>query len=172
MKHAALFFFLLLTFTACKESKKDLISRKWHATSVESPVLDEEVAQQRRFFDTVGKSGTPEENQQRYGVRNMDSMRRELHIQLDSMIALQKASMTQTWMDFKKEGTVIADFGNGADTVSWYFEDDGSLILDEMKKKGTGSKIKMEVIHLSKEKLQLRFNENGFSSTASFEPAK
>jgi len=164
---------LLLPFTllACRQSKEELIAKRWKAVSVESPKLDEEIRRQRTFVDTIGANNTPEVNEAQYGVRNMDSMRQVMKQQLELVIARQKESMVNTWLDFHKDGTVIVNFGDRPDTVSWYFEDDGALMLDEMKQKGTGSKIRMEVITLEKEKLQLRFDENGFSSTASFVPA-
>jgi hypothetical protein len=56
--------------------------------------------------------------------------------------------------------------------VKWYFDDDGNIIMDEMAHKGAGSKIKMELVKLEDTILQLRFNENGFSSLATFRPEK
>ena len=160
-------------FISCKPSNEELISRKWVAVAIDNPELTpERIAETRYFFDTVGKSTSPEVNEQLYGVRNMDSLREILKYQLEGELATQEAIVQHTWMDFHKDGRVAANFGTEkADTVNWYFEE-GNLFLDEMKYKGSGSKIKMEVLKLDKETLQIRFNENGFTSTATFKPAE
>lgn len=161
-----------LFFTACKESKEDMITKKWIATSVVNPELDKQIAESRVFFDTVGKSTDAATNEQLYGARNMDSLRILLRLQLDSFVAMQQTTLQNTWLHFMEDSVVAANFGTQADTVKWYFDDDGNLMLDEMAHKGAGSKIKMELVKLEDTVLQLRFNENSFSSLASFTPAK
>ncbi|MBS1588638.1 MAG: hypothetical protein JST52_03390 [Bacteroidetes bacterium] len=158
-------------FFSCKSSKEKLITRKWQAARIESPELDQQIASSRIFFDTVGKSTDAATNEQLYGARNMDSLRVELKNQLDSFIAMQQETVLHTWLHFLKNGTVAVSFNTPVDTVKWYFDDDGNLMLDEMQQKGAGDKIKMEVLDLSDTLLQLRFTENGFSSTAFFHPA-
>jgi hypothetical protein len=63
---------------------------------------------------------------------------------------------------------VATNFGEEQDTINWYLDDEGVLVFDEMKKKGGGSKINMEIVKLEKDSLHLRFSENGYSSTAIF----
>lgn len=172
MKKLTLAALLLVVFAvACKQQNDHLLVKKWQAVSLESPMLDAQIAEERRFIDTVGKTTDPETNERLYGVRNMDSMRLLLHAQMDSFIEMQSQTIRNTWLDFDKNGTVVSSFGSQPDTVAWYLDDDGALILDEMKQKGSGSKIKMEVVKLDADTLKLRFNENGFSSTATFIPA-
>jgi hypothetical protein len=172
MKKNAYFFCALTLFASCKESKEDLIARKWQAISLESPMLDKQIAEERRFIDTVGTNTDAATNERLYGVRNMDSMRQWMHAQMDSFVYTQQQTIQNTWLDFNKNGTVAANFGTEPDTVSWYFNEEGALMLDEMKHTGSGSKIKMDVVKLEKELLQLRFEENGYSSTATFKPVK
>ena len=145
--------------------------KKWQAIKVENPELERQIAESRIFFDTVGKSTDAATNLELYGVRNMDSMRAILKMQLDSFITSQERTVQNTWLDFNKDSTVIASFGTAPDTVKWYFDDEGNLMLDEMQQKGVGSKIKMEVVKLEDTALQLRFTEDGFSSLAIFRPA-
>ncbi|HRO42398.1 MAG TPA: hypothetical protein PL009_06160 [Flavipsychrobacter sp.] len=157
---------------SCKQSKEELITKKWQAIRVESPELEKQIADSRVFFDTVGKSTDAATNEQLYGARNMDSMRVILKMQLDSFIGLQAWTVKNTWLDFQKNGTVAAAFGTQPDTVKWYFDDEGNLMLDELEQKGAGSKIKMEVVKLEDTALHLRFNENGFESVAIFHPVQ
>lgn len=172
MKPYLLLFLISLIIVSCKPSKKDIICRKWQAVSVKSSSLDQQIAEERNFIDTVGTSTDADANEILYGVRNIDSMRQIMSAVLDSTIAAQEMSVKQTWLDFHKDGTVITHFGQEPDTVAWYFDDDGALMLDELKQKGAGSKIRMEVVKLDDQVLQLQFLENGFSSTATFHPAQ
>lgn len=161
---------ILVIIASCKPKKEDIIAKKWVAVSVESPELEHDMAQLRGFIDTVGTSTDANENEMLYGVRNMDSMRNHLRKDLDSAVEMQKTSIKNTWLDFGKDGKLAANFGTGVDTVKWYFDDEGNLMLDEMAQKGAGSKIRMEVVKLEDTILQLRFKENGFSSLATFIP--
>ena len=100
----------------------------------------------------------------------MDSMRAILKMQLDSFLSMQDQTVKNTWLHFMNNGTVATAFGTTPDTIKWYFDDEGNLMLDELTNKGAGSKVKMEVVSLQDTMLQLRFNENGFSSIATFKP--
>lgn len=170
-KHLLLLIAPMLLFS-CKPSKKELITRKWQAVGVQSGMLDNEIKEERHFIDTIGTTTSPAQNLELYGVSNMDSMRKLMHKSLDSTIASQEETIKNTWLLFDKNGTVVTHFGAEPDTVAWYFDDDGALMLDEMKHKGAGSKIKMNVLKLTDKELQLQFEENGFSSTASFVSTK
>ncbi|RYG51579.1 MAG: hypothetical protein EOO01_08240 [Chitinophagaceae bacterium] len=172
MRHILYFTLLLTAAASCKPSKEELILKKWAATKVESPMLEKQIDEQKMFIDTIGTTTSADQNEKLYGVRNMDSMRVEMRKQLDLITGQQKEAIKNTWLHFNKDGTVAVNFGSSPDTVSWYFEDDSTLMLDEMKLKGTGSKIRMNVVKLQKDSLQLRFDENGFSSLATFQPAK
>jgi len=171
MKRTILVFAATSLLFSCKHSKEDIITRKWQAVKVENSELERQVSESRVFFDTVGRTTDAATNEQLYGVRNMDSMRAVLKSQLDSFLAMQERTVKNTWLDFNKNGTVAAAFGTAPDTVKWYFDDEGNLMLDELKQKGAGSIIKMEVLKLEDTALHLRFTENGFSSTAIFHPA-
>lgn len=172
MKRLLIITLCTISFVGCKETKEQMLVKKWQATGFVNPELNKQIAESKVFFDTIGKSTDAATNEKLYGVRNMDSMRAELKLQLDSFVAMQESTVKNTWLDFRKDGTVIANFGSDPDTVKWYFDDDGNLMLDELEQKGAGSKIKMEMVQISDTLLELRFNENGFSSLASFRPVK
>lgn len=170
MKKTAFIFSCSLFFVACNPSKKDIITKKWQAVSVESDEVNQSIEQSKVFFDTVGKSTDAATNKALYGVENMDSMREVLKMQLEEFIENQKRTVKNTWLDFRKDSILIASFGTGPDTVKWYFDDEGNLMMDELAQKGTGSIIKMNVLKLEDTVLQLQFKENDFSSIATFRP--
>jgi hypothetical protein len=158
-----------LSFFSCQPSKEKQLEGKWKAVKMESAELDQQIADTRNYIDTVGKNSTPEQNLEIYGVSNMDSMRNVLKEQLDYTLAEQQRTIDNTWLHFLRNGTAATDFGTGTpDTISWYLDDDGALMLDEMKMKGAGSKTKMDILKLENDSLLLRFSENGFTSTATF----
>lgn len=171
-KNSILIFFLALIFFSCKSSKQDLIRGKWQAIGMESPQLDQEIKDTRNFIDTVGKSTSPEDNEILYGVRNMDSLREPMRRSMDSTLAAQQQLILETWLDFYSKDEVASKFGNEPDTINWLIDEDGDLLLDEMKKKGGGSKVKMEIVKLVKDTLQLRFTESGYTSVATFLKSK
>lgn len=163
--------FLLFT-VSCKETKEDKIAREWQAISLESPTMDEKIKEQEAFIDTLGKSTTPEQNDSIYHTRNVDSLREALRNELAEFRGMQDHAVKNTWFHFRKDGTALMNFSGQDDSTKWYFDDEGALILDEMKMKGTGSKLKMDVVQLEDTVLKLRFTEDGLTSTVTFEPKK
>lgn len=168
MQRLSIVLLAAVAFTACKPSKQKMLMGKWQAVSMSSPQLDREITDTKNFIDTVGKTTTPDENEILYGVRDMDSLRIFMKEKLAETLAEQEHMIKNTSLDFYGKDEVASNFGSGQDTIGWYIDEDGALILDEMKTKGSGSKITMEIAKLEKDTLQLRFNENGYSSTATF----
>ncbi|HTN45108.1 MAG TPA: hypothetical protein VL098_02085 [Flavipsychrobacter sp.] len=163
-----------IVFTSsCKPSKEKMLIGKWTATKMESPQLEQQIKDTKAFIDTVGTSTTPDQNFELYGVRNMDSLRDFMKQQLDATLDDQKKMIDKTWIEFMDKGVVATSFGAPvADTISFYIEEDTVLVLDEMKMKGTGSKINMNIVNLDQQNLTLRFTENGYNSTVIFMKSK
>lgn len=171
MKKLILIFSCTLLIVSCKDSKKDLISRKWQAVKLENPEMEQMIRDQEVFLDTFGRNADENVNKANYGVTNIDSMRESLKMELNDFKAMQEHAVTNTWFDFRKNGVAIMDFSGQVDSTNWYFDDDGSLILDEMKLKGTGNKIVMQVVELKDDLLKLKFTEDKMTSTVTFKPA-
>lgn len=172
MKRLLLIAPLVLFMVSCKETKEDKIAKKWQAITLENPMMDQMVKKQEVFLDSFGKNTSPQQNDSLYGTRNVDSMRESLKNQLSDFRAMQEHAVKNTWFDFRKDGTALMNFSGQPDSTKWYFDDEGALILDEMKMKGTGSKLKMDVIQLEDTLLKLRFTEDGMTSTVTFLPQK
>ena len=159
-------------FTACKETKEDKIIKKWQAVALESPMMDQMINEQASFLDTFGTHTTPQQNDSMYGTRNVDSMRESLRLQLNDFKGMQDHAVKNTWFHFMKDGKALMNFSGQPDSTHWYFDDEGGLILDEMKMKGTGNKIRMDVVKLEDTVLKLRFTEDGMTSTVTFHPTE
>ncbi|MGN6567769.1 MAG: hypothetical protein ACTHJ0_07445 [Flavipsychrobacter sp.] len=157
---------------SCQPSKKDMLVRNWHAVNLYNPELDDMLQKQQLFIDTVGKSTSPPANDSIYGFHNMDSIKVVLQKQLDSFKLMQQQTLENTYFNFKKNGQAILTFSGYTDTTKWYFDDEGALMLDELKEKGAGTSFKMIVQHLSDTALKLKFIEKDVSSIVTFHPVK
>jgi len=144
----------------------------WHAVRLFDPELDEMVQKQQQFIDTVGKSTTPAANDALYGFHNMDSIKIVLQKQLDSFKVIQKQNLDNTYFNFKKNGQAILTFNGSSATTKWYFDDQGTLMLDELKEEGVRVSVKMIVQHLSDTDLKIKLVEKDVSSVVTFHPVK
>jgi len=176
MKKIALLILLSTTLFSCKRTKEEIIVKKWQAVNVENPAMDTIMMQQQMFIDTVGKHTDAATNKEMYGVDNLDSLRKELQMQLDSFKIMQEAAIQKTEFNFLKGGKALINFGAGdVDSCKWAFDEDGkSLIIDEIKKGagGPADKIKMQIVELDDTMMKLRLNESGTKSTVIFKPSK
>jgi hypothetical protein len=172
MRYTILLAIAVLSFTACKKDKKDIIAKKWVATKLENPDMERTLKEQSHFIDTFGTNTDAAANMQLYGFTNIDSGRQVLRAQFEQYKQMQDAAVKNTWFDFRKDGVVRMNFSGQVDSANWYFDDEGVLILDEMKMKGTGSTIKMDIKELTDKTLKLKFNEDGLTSTVTFIPAE
>jgi hypothetical protein len=167
MKKIALFLLTPITLLSCNAKEKQLAG-KWQAVYLDNPALTDMLVNQQHFIDTFGQNTTPEQNDSMYGVRNIDSMRQVLQMQIDSFRMMQEQTLQQTKFEFRSDKTALLYFGETPDSAHWYFDDDGALVLDEAPLKGSGTKTRMEVETLTRDTLRLRFTENGITSSATF----
>jgi hypothetical protein len=158
-----------LLISSCKEKKEDMLAKKWQAVKLSNPQMDQMIKEQEVFLDTFGK-GSPEQNEALYGIKNIDSARESLKMQLNDFKAMQDHAVKNTWFNFRKDGVAIMNFSGQLDSTKWYVEGESKLILDEKQLKGTGNKIEMEIVELKQTMLTLRFTEEGMTSIVTFAP--
>jgi hypothetical protein len=171
-KRATLFILILLLFASCKPKREDLIARKWQGTAISNPQMEEVISSQQAFIDTVGSHTGAAEDLREYGVSNMDSFKQLLQMNLDSFRAMQQRLVASKQFDFQRNGIVYIHTEDRLDSANWAFEEDGILLLDEQKLKGTGGQLRIEVVTLNDTLLKLKFRENNATSTAVFKPLK
>jgi hypothetical protein len=175
MKSTSIFYIYiaaLIGIASCKPDKDDLIIGLWQEVKIVNPQIDNAIEEQRMFLDTVGKQTDSAANLALYGMSNIDSFKKNLQTNIDSYKRAQGKAISETWFDFHTNGLVYLHSEEGLDSAKWYFEDDGALMLDEEKLKGTGSKIRMEVEALNDTAMQLHYSEQYLSSTAHFRRVK
>lgn len=170
MKNTCLVLSLTILLTACGDQKKDLITRKWQAISLENESLDKDMAEKEKFMDTVGQHTTREMNLALYGVPDVDTIKTILRAQIDEARMVQQYTLEHTIFEFRKDKVAVLSFGNNPDSANWYFDDEGALILDDMNMKGAGDKTKMDIVTLNDTLLKLKYTEDGITSTATFKP--
>lgn len=157
---------------ACKPDKKLLLERTWRAKFLNNPQMNEILTNGQKFIDTVGTHTNAETNKDLYGTTNLDSLKKALQVQMDSVVAMQQRAVEETVFTFRKDGIAVIKFNGSEDSTKWYFDENGAIILDENKQKGSGDKIKMEIVSISDTALQLNFQENGVNSVVTFHPDK
>lgn len=160
---------LLLLAASCKPGREDVLARKWQEVSIRNEQIAK-MEEQQAFLDTLGTHTTPAENIRLYGSSNIDSYKAVNQAFIDQYRSAQQEIVRNTWFDFRKDGVVYLHSGNGPDSAAWYFEEDGALVLDKLKLKGTGNNIRMEVLTLNDTSLKVRFELNHLTNEASFVP--
>ncbi len=163
---------VIFLLTACKPGKEKMLTGKWQAVALDNPEVTQQLEESQRVMDTIGSHTTPEMNEKLYGKRNADTLRAMIRAQIDEARMMQQYFLDHTIFEFRKDKVAVLVFGGEPDSASWYFDEDGTLVLDDMKLKGTGDKTKMEVVSLTDSSLQLRYTENGSTSVASFRAVK
>ncbi|XZF15020.1 hypothetical protein ACTHGU_02715 [Chitinophagaceae bacterium MMS25-I14] len=162
----------VLLLSSCAEKKEDKMIGTWQAIKLDNPQLNQSLADKKVFLDTVGSHTTPEMNVQLYGTADLDSIRRFMDGEIEEAKLLQEYTVAHTTFKFRKDKVAELVFGSEPDSANWYFDDDGALILDDMKLKGVGDKTKMDLITVNDTLLELRYTESGVTSTATFRREK
>lgn len=171
MKKTILVIALPFVLTACKQSKEEMLSKKWQAISVDNKQQDAYFTEQEKFLDTFGKSTDAATNIAIYGFSNVDSARESLKAQLKDYRAMQQHAIENTIFDFDPKGTAIMNFSGQMDTVTWSINKEGKLELSEKAKSNEASKITMDILGLTETELKLKFTDNGGTSTVTFKPS-
>ncbi len=161
---------LVLFLYSCKPHHKYTIEKTWYATALESREMDSILIQGQQFIDSMGSGTTPEQNVQLYGSNNLDSIKKILKVQLDSIRIMKNAALESTIFQFRMDSVALLSFSGRTDSMKWTRDTDSSLLLSPLGLTGTLDEIKMTIIELNDSLLRLRFLENGASSIVSFKP--
>jgi len=167
-----LLLFLPLILLSCKQDKKAMLERTWRAAALNNPQMNDIVMNGQTFIDTVGSHTNADANVDLYGTNNIDSLKKGLQLQLDSLKTDQLNTVQQTVFTFRKDGVAMISFNGNTDSSKWYLDDQGNIVLDELKEKGAGDIIKMRIESLTDTALLLNFEENGTNSVVTFHPDK
>lgn len=162
---------VLIASCSQTKDKKQLITGKWQAISLENPKLNELMKEQTNFLDTFGRNNTDAQNMEIYGFSNIDSARQILKQEMVDYMAMQEHAVKNTWFEFKKDGKVVMNFSGQIDTTTWHINEQGVLLLDETGDNGGEEKIKMEIVSLTDTMMKLQMSEQGMSSMVIFKPA-
>jgi hypothetical protein len=171
MKKNLLLLLIPLVLFSCKQNRRAMLTKTWHATNLESKEMDSILTQGQKFIDTVGKNTDSVTNVATYGTANMDSLKHELQLQLDSVKMMQAESVTSTVFQFRKDSVAVLAFQGRTDSMKWQIEVD-TITLSPLNGIGTLEEVRMEIISLADTSMKLKFRENGASSIVTFHPEK
>lgn len=152
--------FILVIFASCQQAKpnKDLILGTWHAIKVENKFADSFLRKGQYYIDTMGKGHDDATNIELFGTANMDSMRRVLQMEMDSMKIMQEGQQKQTIFKFEKNGKVSLGVPGRFESGDWHINKNGQLVLvEENKVDGGNSSTDVDIITLNDTSLKLMF---------------
>lgn len=159
-----------LVFYSCKhpKEKKELMVGAWRTTNVENRDVDNFFANGQIYIDTIGNGHDAETNQALYGVTNMDSLKKELQVQLDSVKKMQLAANTQTVFTFKKDGKMSFEIPGHSDPGNWHINKAGELILTEKSPDGQDEATIAQILTLDDTAMKLMFvkADSGMADTS------
>lgn len=169
-KHLSFFylFSILLLIASCKHKPKYAIEKTWHAIALESKEMDSVLVQGQQFIDTVGTNTNADQNLLLYGSKNIDSVKKVLQVQLDSIKIMKNAALESTIFRFGPDSVAYLSFSGRTDSMKWYKDTDSTILLTPLGLTGTLDEIKMTIIQLNEKQLKLKFMENGASSIVTF----
>ena len=170
IKQSLLLVFSIALLASCKGNKRTAILNTWHAVQLDNHSMDSALQSMQAFIDTVGKNTDAATNMEMYGATNIDSLKKILQVQLDSVNVMQDRALKETVFKFRKDSVAILSFSGNTDSMKWYFDTDTSITLNNLGGIGSMDQVRMEVISLSDTAMKLRFKENGTSSTVTFHP--
>ncbi len=161
-----------LFICSCKHSKQEMILGEWRGVNFENPEMDSFFNKSQQYIDTIGKNGNPATNLELYGATNMDSIRNILQQEHDSTKMLQLNAVKNTVFTFMKDSIVVISFDGRMDTSKWRFENEHSLVMEELTGNSKGSKTTMDIVSLTDKELTLKFIQENTYSTVTFNKGK
>jgi|GEM_PF-5220201 hypothetical protein len=161
---------LAVLATSCGSGgKKGMIAGKWQMDSVANPKLNEYLAEQRQFIDTVTLASA----EGKFTPAQLDSAKAGMRAELDSLAIAQQAFTASGYFEFRTDGVAFIQLNNTQqDSAQWKFDEEGFLILDEQALKHTGEVQKVRVDSLSDNRLILTMDTHGEQATIYFHKVK
>ena len=147
----------VLLFSCQGNSSKQLLLGTWHSVKIENQEIDNFFINSQKYIDTVGKGNDAATNIALYGVANMDSVRVILQQQYDSVKQVQMKADTQTLFIFSKDSVASLAFPDRTESGKWYFDTEGSLVLEGGNENGEKETSKVQVVELNNTTLKLKF---------------
>ena len=143
----------------------------WRGTKLENTNIDSFFIKSQHVIDTLGKYNDPDKNYELYGTSNMDSVRRTLQIQHDSALFIQNQRVTKTVFSFThdKYAYITFDDHTTTDTAHWTFDDEGSLLLEDISAGGSRAVKRMQILQLTDSVMRLQIWANDDSSKITFQ---
>lgn len=140
--------------------------KKWKSVTVLNSSMNKNIQGMRNYIDTVGN----EDIFLKKSI-NVDSLKKELQAQLDLAIEEQKVSQENAIMDFKKNGMVYSYTIQGVDSAKYIVNEENEIEIDDRELKGYGELIRMKIIKISADTLQLRMVDYGDTTFVTMIPA-
>ena len=113
----ASFFIAIVFLTACKDSKTDLLCKKWKTVALKNTKMEEEMKFMEQYVDTIGQN----DPELRLAV-NLDSTKMLIKEEMQRSLLEQKQAIENTLMEFKANGIAYTTSIVGVDSSIYSIE--------------------------------------------------
>lgn len=152
------FFIAMVYLTACKDSKTDLLCKKWKTVALQNTKMEQEMKFMEQYVDTIGQN----DPELRSSV-NLDSAKMLIKEEMQRSVLEQKQAIENTLMEFKTNGIAYTTSIDGVDSAMFSIENN-FIKIDEAKLKGVGETMTFEILSLSKDTLKMQLVDYGDTS--------
>jgi len=136
---------------ACNPAEEAQITKEWKATDIENLTL----AKEKAYYDILMDTITQNNERLEFFNNSIDSFKRFTMKAFEEQAAMEKTEIDNSFMEFKKNGIAYFKSINGVDSAKWTLEDN-EIVLDAEDFTGIPNIIRLGILELSKDKLQLR----------------
>lgn len=154
-----IFFIGLIAVAACKDGKKGQIIGTWKGAKLENAEMDSFYASTKKMIDTMGANKDPRVNFELYNTTNIDSLKKSMLKEADSLHQQEINGVLTTTFTFDKSGIAYINFfgGRSLDTSKWSVENE-ELVMTEMIGPEKGEVRRLRIIKLDDKELKLKFD--------------
>lgn len=150
----------------CGGNKHKNLEAKWKSAFLQNTKMDADISAMRAYIDTVGNQDVALRKQ-----LNVDSLKNMLRAELENAMTEQRISLENTTMEFLPNGMVYTTSVSGVDSAMYEVEEN-MIVIDESKLKGYGETLKLEILKLTKDTLQVKMVDYGDTSMVVMVPVK
>lgn len=157
---------LVCFFGACNGDKASMISKKWKTTDIENTSIKKEMAYYKALMDTM-----TEKNEMVEFFGSVDSFKKVIVEDLAKQEEMQKTSLENSFMEFKKNKKVYFTSVDGVDSANWYIEED-DIVVDDEEFTGVSTVTRLSIVELDKNNLTVRMINQYDTSTIRMKTAE
>lgn len=137
-------------FAACSGDKKSQVTGKWKTTGIENSSINKEMDYFKSLMDTM-----TEKNEMVEFFGSVDSFKKVIVADLAQQEEMQKLSLENSFMEFKKNKMVYFTSVDGVDSAHWRLEEN-DIVVDDEEFTGVSTVTRLSILELDKKTLKVK----------------